>query len=72
VTIDFDRSGVTCQADAEWDELRDLATRVVRVIDPEGEVIPRELLGEVISEEPEEAVFPDIKQYQVPSRLFQN
>jgi hypothetical protein len=69
VTLDLDdNQGMALQADASWDELRDMGNRVVRLLDPEGEIVPIE----AVRDEHEEVVFPDIKQYQVPGRMFRH
>lgn len=68
VTMDLDdQRGMVIKMDANWEEMQQAATRAVRLIDPEGEIVPIEL-----DREPQVPVFPDLKGYQVPLRIRQN
>ena len=70
VTVDLDsKDGNVLQLEANWDELREAGTQAVQLVDPRGEIVrlppPRE-------EATSDPVFPDLKGYQVPSRLFRH
>jgi hypothetical protein len=46
--------------------MREFGNSVIRVIDPEGEIVPIEPPREEV------VTFPDLKGYSVPERLFEH